>query len=403
MNAEQLINAGRQVEQSRLPIWTGIKDALTAEQWLERVRRAKHNRAGNWTDEATMSYIYNALRGPAMGWFTAQKSIGYNTDVFEEFAEAFLETYGTTTTVRTAALNLAEIKQGATELASVYMARVVQIFDDLREMAPADLPEPDEPFPDPIRNANGFAAVADAVKDAHVQNLLHLGARDAYNRVAMHIGIAGLKPHIRVKLMEANPTTLKAAITAAVKAERIASEPKKSGGFFTAVSAVAGGDDDTAATEGAEEDGDEEAEDAELAAIQHRAKMLKKKKAARNKKSHGNSKQPKQPAGSNSNPNTNGKCRYCLAPGHFQAGCPKRRAAGAPMVDQQGKPYQPRAVNGVAIEQQQQQQQGTGQMGGQNSQPVAGCYNPYAHYTQPEQGSGGVGAIWNPHQQNLNY
>jgi hypothetical protein len=32
------------------------------------------------------------------------------------------------------------------------------------------------------------------------------------------------------------------------------------------------------------------------------------------------------------------KCRYCNAPGHMQAECRKRKSAGAPLVDRNGKP-----------------------------------------------------------------
>ena len=42
MNVNDLINAGRQVDLARLPLWSGSKDsAFTAEQWIERIRRAK--------------------------------------------------------------------------------------------------------------------------------------------------------------------------------------------------------------------------------------------------------------------------------------------------------------------------------------------------------------------------
>ena len=39
---QQLINAGRQVDLARLPIWSGTKDsAFTAEQWVERIDKAR--------------------------------------------------------------------------------------------------------------------------------------------------------------------------------------------------------------------------------------------------------------------------------------------------------------------------------------------------------------------------
>ena len=76
MNAQQLIEAGRQVDQARLPLWSSTKEsAFTAEQWIEWITRARN--AGTWNEQVTMSYVFNTLRGDALTFFDALPTLGY--------------------------------------------------------------------------------------------------------------------------------------------------------------------------------------------------------------------------------------------------------------------------------------------------------------------------------------
>ena len=112
--AQAFMNAGRQIEAGRLPLWNGTADsAFTAEQWIQRIQKAAT--AGGWTDPVIMSNVFNALRGDALVWYDALPTIGYNSADWEDFKTAFLRTYGTVRTVRTTALNITDIKQGASE------------------------------------------------------------------------------------------------------------------------------------------------------------------------------------------------------------------------------------------------------------------------------------------------
>ena len=143
--AQAFVNAGRQIEAGRLPLWSGTSDtAFTAEQWIQRIQKAAT--AGGWTDPVIMSNVFNALRGDALIWYDALPTIGYNSANWEDFKTAFLRTYGTVRTVRTTALNVTDIKQGASESAAQYMARVIKIIDDIKFIAPAQLPEPATPW-----------------------------------------------------------------------------------------------------------------------------------------------------------------------------------------------------------------------------------------------------------------
>ena len=395
VETRRLVNAGRNVELGRLPLWSGTKDtAFTAEQWAERIDKAR--RAGTWNEEQTMSYVFNALRGDALTWYDALPTLGYDITTWDSFKTAFIRTYGTTKTARTAALNLSDIKQGSSEGAAKYMSRVIKIISDVKDLAPARLPMPAQPFCDEIRGLAAYGDVANDIKEANVQMLLNHGATDAYNRIGMQLFIAGLKPHLRVELMKSNPASMRDAFDAVIDAEKITAEPTKNKSA-TAVLAGISNEESDAQNNGQEEsDASDEEDDAEVFALTAKIKALKKKVSA--KKNKGNKGTHKQKGASGQRPNgvggKSGACRYCNKEGHFQAECYSRKAAGAPMVDAQGKPFKTGGVHAVAgangyTHPQQQQQQ----MFQQQQQQ-----HPYAHYAQNENvgggGGAGVGAIW---------
>ena len=395
----RLVEAGRNVDLGRLPLWSGTKDsAFSAEQWAERIDKAKV--AGNWTEVQTMSYVFNALRGDALTWFDALPTLGYDIATWDNFKGAFIRTYGTTKTARTAALNLSDIRQGSTEGAAKYMSRVIKIISDVKDLAPAHLPMPAQPFADEIRGLAGYNDIANNIKEANVQRLLNHGATDAYNRIGMQLFIAGLKPHLRVELMKSNPGTMREAFDAVIDAEKITAEPTRNKGATAVLAGISNEESDAQNNGQSDSDASDEEEGAEISALTAKIKALKKKVSAKkNKGNKGANKQSKSGSGQRPNGvgNKSGACRYCNKEGQFQAECYSRKAAGAPMVDAQGKPFKTGGVHAVAgangyMHQQQQQQQ---QMHQQQQQQ----YNPSAHYTQGEFVSGGgggagVGAIW---------
>ena len=65
-----------QAELGKLPIWSGdsSKDGYTIKQWTSREDRAAET--ANWDNRVTMSYLYNAFRGPALKWLEALKTFG---------------------------------------------------------------------------------------------------------------------------------------------------------------------------------------------------------------------------------------------------------------------------------------------------------------------------------------
>ena len=345
--------------------------------------------AAQWNDATTMSYVFNSLRGDALVWYDALPTLGYDPLVWNDFKAAFIRTYGTTKTARTAALNLSEIKQGTTESAARYISRVIKLIKDVKDLAPANLPAPAQPFDAAIRALGGWNGVDAAVKTANVQQLLQAGAQDAYNRVGMQLFIAGLRPNLRMELMKTNPANMREAFDQVIDAEKIASEPIRQKGQAI-LAPISNGEE----AEAEEEESDAEEtlceEDANISALTAKLKAMKKKAAGKKNKAKNGGKQAssngnRQRSDGARNTNKIGGCRYCKKDGHYQAECYARKAAGAPMVDAQGKPFTSGGVHALQggymhqmMHQQQQQQQ----------------HNPFAHYAQSEQLSGGVGAIW---------
>ena len=99
----------------QLPIWSSdaTKDGYTIEQRCNRVDKAAST--GGWTDKDTMLYIYNAFRGPALKWLEAFKRFGINEDSWIAVKAELLNTYSRVQTARTTVVNLADLKQGASE------------------------------------------------------------------------------------------------------------------------------------------------------------------------------------------------------------------------------------------------------------------------------------------------
>ncbi len=76
---------------------------------------------------------------------------------------------------------VADIKQGASELAAQYMARVIKLLDDMKFIAPTQLTELATPWSDAFKGGAGWAAITAAQKTMQMQRLLRAGAEDAYN------------------------------------------------------------------------------------------------------------------------------------------------------------------------------------------------------------------------------
>lgn len=322
----------RQAELAKIPLWTGSKsvDQFSAEQWVERIQRAKD--ASTWNDAQTMSFVFNALRSDALLWYDSLKRSGVDQNIWEDFKAAFLQAYSSIRITRSTIVNLADVKQGPNESVVAYYPKVVKAIDDLEALvAPAGFTPPANPYHADIVALAGFNALNAAIKDGTVSNLIRHGATSAFNHMGLHLFLTNLKPVLRDELLKNPPATLYDAFQQAVTLERIQLEPRKTP--QTTVAPVSENDEDS--------DNEEEARIAELS---NALKKLKAKRAQNS--SNKGARAPSQPkSNANSNPNYN-KCRYCKKVGHLQKVCNSRIKAGAPMVDKEGKPY--RSINEVA-------------------------------------------------------
>ena len=332
MDADAVVNAQRQVDLSRLPLYHANhkKDVFTAEEWVERVQRAKD--AGTWNDAATTSYVYNALREGALTWYRTLKWSNVNNQVWAEVKTAFLEAYGTTHTSRTTATAINDLKQG-TDSVIDYYTKVVEVMSDLQALMPPDgLGRPDVLFSPEIRALAGYVGLAADNKTGAADTLITFGAQRMIYFVATQIFINGLKPEIRTEVMKANPVTIMRACTEAQTIEKISATKKQtttSNGNGTHIAGI-------------DENQDNSPEELQL---QIDELQRRKQWATRRTGNSGQSGSPGYPGqsgsygnrtggGNNRKPNpAKGKmCHYCKKVNHFQKDCRARLAAGAPMV-----------------------------------------------------------------------
>ena len=348
-DAAAVIAAAQQVDLSKLPLYhaDAKKDAFTAEEWVERVQRAKD--AGTWNDVTTTSYVYNALRQGALTWYRTLKWSNVNNQVWADVKRAFLEAYGTTHTSSTTTTAINELKQN-NDSVIVYYTKVVEVMSDLQALLPPGaLGVPEVPFPAEIRNLAGFVGLADDIKNNCTIQAVDYGAQRMIYFIATQIFISGLKTELRQEVMKQNPLTIMQACSMAQTQEKIITFKKpNSAGTTTFVTEIKEG-----------EPGDHESEDA----IQCQIDELQRRKtwvASRNRNWQGQSGSGSNSgsngrAGGYSNGNGNGnngnrtnqpgksnpakgkKCHYCGKMNHFQKDCRKRAADKAPMVTPPGR------------------------------------------------------------------
>ncbi|EFX62556.1 hypothetical protein DAPPUDRAFT_270216 [Daphnia pulex] len=356
---------------AKLPLWSGdvSKDGYTIEQWVTRVNKAAATAA--WSDEDTMAYVYNALRGPALRWLESLKRFNVNIDSWAAVRTEMLDAYSRVQTARTAVVNLSDLKQGQNESVTDFGARVARTVDDLEHLMPAASRVPQGvDWADVFTGLAGWAAVTAAQKATQLQEAANKVIWATYNHLGVQLFISNLKPTLRDELMKAPPTDLNAAIKAARQLEKIHTKPEN--GHAT-VSEIGQSNPQASA--------DDVDQQIEALSAQFQA-LLKRRQANSGRGGRGGRGRGSQGRGgrgrgrgqaqgnngaSSSSYNT---CRYCKKPGHLQKVCNSRIRAGAPEVDAQGKPYshgnemdqededyQGDMSNGNPWGQQQQQQQ----------------------------------------------
>ena len=339
-NPAAVVAAQQQVDLSKLPLYhaNSKKDVFTAEEWVERVQRAKD--AGNWNDNLTTSYVYNALREGALTWYRTLKWSNVNNQVWADVKQAFLEAYGTTHTSRTTTTALHELKQNSDSVIEYY-TKVVEVMSDLQALLPpGGLGQPAVGIKPEIAALQGFNGLANDIKTSQVTDLIDFGAQKMIYFVATQIFVSGLKPELRTEVMKQNPVTIMAACTLAQTHEKINLSKKTTN--------TVGGSIISEITDGDEADQLQ----LQIDELQKRKTWALSKRPWQASGGAGNFGQNRNPGTANSgsgyNPNNGGnsgansfrrenpargkKCHYCKKMNHFQRDCKKRIAENGQMV-----------------------------------------------------------------------
>ena len=312
---------------SRIPHWQGDgKDSYTASQWLARVEKARVT--ANWQPAEIMSFVYVSLRGEALEWWDCLTRSGVDINDFDQFKVAFMTSYETTRTARTAIVVLQDIRQGDTEKIVTFYTRTVKAIDDLEALLPGAARTPAAAgYPAEALAIPEFAALGRPIRENGLRLNINLGITIFANHIALQVFVAGLRPSIRNELMKRMPDTLWNAFQQALAFERIHATPK------------------TTTTSVQEIESFEEAEsvDQEIAAVNLKMKNLQFRKTQFANKQQGRSwsQNGKQSSSSESGSYANMKdvvCFHCKKKGHYIKDCRKRIAEGKPITNAQGKP-----------------------------------------------------------------
>jgi hypothetical protein len=329
----------RQSELAKLPLFAGDgKDQFTAEQWIERVSRART--ASAWTAVQTSTFVYNALRGTALLWYDSLRRTGIDRDDWDQFRAAFLESWSTVRTTRTATVNLADLKQGQNEAVTAFYPRVVKAVDDLEALVPGTaFPLPATVWPDAFTGVDAFMAITTANRTAAANALVAHGATSAFNHMALNLFISNLRPALRDELLKLQPDNLYNAFQQAIQLERLAVDPKRA--TLPAMPVEATSDPPAPSVPAATDDSSPDDLDKEIDALNFKLRSLKARRDQRQGQPRNGSNNLSRSGRSNGSsgrpPATRDTvCHYCNKKGHYQIDCRSRKRDGAPPVRTSG-------------------------------------------------------------------
>jgi hypothetical protein len=222
-------------------------------------------------------------------------------------------------------------------------------------------------WPDGFTALAGFNALAAATKQGVLNNAANKAVWNTMNHMGVQLFISNLKPIFTDELMKAPPATLMEAVKAARHLEKIKQDPKST----ATVSAI-----DT------KDANDEFDPQIEALSTSFKSWLQNKRGASRgrgrgrgngNNRGSGRSNSNGNAQRNDSNSNSYNTCRYCKKPGHLQKVCNSRIRAGAPEVDQRGKP-QAKYVNELDDDNQADEDH--------QEQGSIAAFNPWAYYEQ---------------------
>ena len=364
MAAAAVAAANRIKKATDLPPFFGVpsKDTCSARQLMDRMTHAA--RIAGWANaDQKCDNFYLLLRDRALVWWDQLKYEGIDVDNDWDAVKAdFLRTYEPKYTAKTTCANFSDLTQRQGEGVHDYYLRVCESMSRIVEAKPDAMTA--------VRAAvMPVGAAVAAVAQADRETIKAEGILDAEKFFRHQIFLAGINPHLRSKVMEANKDTLRESVTLALELETIHSERR--------VRTVA------AVTEDVQEEAEHDFDDEELEAV-NAIRQRNGKPPFRRRFQRSGPSSNAATAGSNSN---FGKCRYCKKPGHLQKNCSARINARAPMVDKDGKPYS-RNVSSV---------------GGNNAAAANSATAASGHATSQQNPESSVGSILSSALNTLNW
>jgi hypothetical protein len=321
-NAEQL--ARKQLKADaikgglKVPHFSGEDDTMTVKQFFTRFERAVES--AGFPDEAmkcqTISTYLAGIaatayeNGITAGWF---KKDDWNT-----IKTFFFEKYQGQVQHHDAIISFETLKQKPTEAVNKFYFRVMDMTIQWSTLVEIE----DDEYPD------GYVAGNAAPLRASVDQMFK---RKIIDSLGKSLFIAGLKDSLRGEVQRAEPKNANDACNIALKLE--ATEVTKKGSRIHELGEWSDESLSQIVDELTEED---------INWINNYRGQKGRQPFKRFKKNNGGKK-------SNSSGNNESKrCRHCKKFGHMQKVCKTRLAKGAPMVDENGKPY--KSINDVKPE-----------------------------------------------------
>ena len=306
-----------------LPLFYGKKekDTITPHILLDRMEAAAPI-AGWDTDARKCAEFFLTLRDRALIWWSSLDEYDVNKQDWAIVKREFLAAYEPRFTARTTCTNFQDLVQRQGENIHDYFLRVTESFKRMCDAKPANIGDIRADEPDEMANT--------AAARLQLRNVKKEGLMDMQRFFLHQLFIAGLKDEIRSKVMEAGKDNIQESLAHARELEVILNDKKKS----NVVASIP------------ECEGlcDEELEAVNAIRFQRGQQPFRRQGFQPNQAYRSN---PSQPTSTPSKI----VCRYCKIPGHLQKDCRKRKAAKAPCVDENGKPYA-KQINAVETAQQ---------------------------------------------------
>ena len=312
-NADQLATLAehdRIVRSTRVPAFTGnaSKDmkALDWMGWFENAIKI-----GRWnTDERKIAEFNALLRDDARRWYTHMTKLpGLDIERWSTIRNRFLENYDQKNTAKTICYNFQNLIQKPRERVTDFYTRVSEVFTKLEPLYP-------ESF-DTVKLEEAEEETMELAKLAKKE-----GLKDMSEFFLTQLFLAGMHEKLRTKIQESGLTGLLAIHDKANELEKLEVDHKDNVPKICAIREEAPQANPTSPSEDLDED--------EIAAI-NAVRKIKGKGAYSG--AQGGAKKKLQ-------------CRYCRKFGHMQKVCHSRIRDNAPMVGEDGKPYQPRGQPG---------------------------------------------------------